>query len=120
MFQHWVVSYKTLHKSMYVISFVRLRWSGGIHQLCCVLPLRPSGGREEHEHLIVDAAAVRPALCLFGDSNPESRLRRHLGSFVLQKSGLSSPSGRCRMEVGVQNADRRWRKRTARLNPKSL
>ena len=55
--------------------FLRLRDGGGLRHLRRVLPVRPPGGREEHEHPVVDAAAVRPAAGLPGDPDPAGGLQ---------------------------------------------
>lgn len=92
--------------------FVRLRRRGRIHQFCRVLPLRSSGEREEHQHLIVDAADLWSAPDLFRDSNSTGCLCHHHSSGFLQIPGVPSHSGSGCMEVGVCNVDRRWRNRT--------
>lgn len=81
---------------------VRLRRSGGIPQFRGVLPLRSPGGREERQHPVVDAAAVRPAPDLLGHSNSAGCVRHHGGNSALQKPGVPSVcGGRC-MEVSRQ------------------
>lgn len=66
-----------------------------------MLPLRPSGGSEEHQHPVVDAAAVGPSPDVFRNSDSESCICHHRGTFSVQKSGVPGLFGSYCMEVSV-------------------